>query len=148
MSTDTDTRAATQAAGGEQLSAFVRWARRGYVLFAGLFVVGVMIQVFIAGMAVFVDPTNWSLHATFVHAIELLTIVMLVLSFLGRLSRWLKLAPVILFLFIGIQYATALGFSDSVVAALHPVNALVIFGTGVVTTQMAWREATATRRSS
>jgi mercuric ion transport protein len=121
-----------------QVSVYVRWARRGYLLFAGAFAIGVAIQVFIAGMSVFVDPANWSMHASFVHVLELLTIVMLVLAFLGRLPRRLKLIPVALFLLIGVQYATALGFRGSVVAAIHPVNALVIFWISVSSARQAW----------
>ena len=117
----------------------VRWARRGFVLFAGALVIGVLIQIYIAGMAVFIDPANWNLHANFVHIIEWLPLVMLVLAFLGRLSRELKLLPVVLFVLIIVQYATALGFSNSIVAALHPVNALVIFWIGTVTIRRAWR---------
>ncbi|MFB9807062.1 hypothetical protein ACFFQF_18310 [Haladaptatus pallidirubidus] len=49
------------------------------------------------------------------------------------------LSPIVLFLLIVLQYATALGFSGSVVAALHPVNALVIFGLASLTTYKAWR---------
>lgn len=116
----------------------IRWARRGYVLFAGTFVIGVAIQVFIAGMAVFVDPVNWGIHAGFVHVLEILSLAMLVLAFLGRLPRELKSFPVVLFVLIGVQYATALGFSNSVVAAIHPVNALVIFWGAVSTTRRAW----------
>lgn len=122
-----------------RLSTRIRWARGGYVVVAGLFVVCVLIQVFIAGMAVFVDPENWSLHANFVHVFEFLPLVMLVLAFLGRLSQGLKLLPAVLFVLLIVQYATALGFSDSVVAALHPVNALVIFGIAVMAIRRAWR---------
>lgn len=128
-----------KASPDNRLSTRVRWARGGYVVVAGLFVVCVVIQVFIAGMAVFVDPANWSLHANFVHVFEFLPLVMLVGAFLGRLSRGLKLLPVVLFVLIIVQYATALGFSDSVVAALHPVNALVIFGIAVMTTRRGWK---------
>lgn len=117
----------------------VRWARRGFVLFGGAFVVGVLVQVYIAGMAVFMDPANWSLHANFVHIIEWFPLLMLVLAFPGQLSREFKLIPIVLFVLIIVQYATALGFSDTLVAALHPVNAVVIVGIAVITTYRAWR---------
>ena len=123
----------------ESLSGRVRWARRGFVLFSGLFAVCVVIQVFIAGMAVFVDPANWNLHTAFIHVFELLPLVMLVLAFLGRLPRTLKWLPVGLWVLIMVQYATAEGFSASLVAAIHPVNALVIFWLAVFTTRRAWR---------
>jgi hypothetical protein len=137
-----DTTVTEKASPDRRSPARVRWARGGYVVVAGLFVVCVIIQVFIAGMAVFVDPANWSLHATFVHVFEFLPLIMLVLAFLGRLSRRLKLLPVVLFVLLIVQYATAIGFSDSVVAAFHPVNALVIFGIAAMTTRQAWRALT------
>ena len=136
MSADTTKLVPADSAG--RVPSRIRWARRGFVLFAGALVIGVLIQVYIAGMAVFVDPANWNLHAHFVHVIEWLPLVMLVLAFLGRLSRELKLLPVVLFVLIIVQYATALGFSDSMVAAIHPVNAMVIVGIASMTTHRAW----------
>jgi hypothetical protein len=134
-----DTTVTESANVGSRLSTRVRWARYGYVLFAGLFVVCVLIQVYIAGMAVFIDPANWDLHMTFIHVFELVPIIMLVLAFVGRVPRKLKWLPVGLFLLIMVQYATAEGFSDSLVVAIHPVNALVIFWMGMITTRMSWR---------
>ncbi|GAA5063903.1 DUF6220 domain-containing protein [Haladaptatus pallidirubidus] len=136
---NTKTESTTSVETDDQISIRVLWAQRGYILFASLFVLGILGQVFIAGMAVFVDPAHWNLHASFVHYIQLLAIIMLVLAILGGLSRWLMLSPIVLFLLIVLQYATALGFSGSVVAALHPVNALVIFGLASLTTYKAWR---------
>jgi hypothetical protein len=133
-----DTTVSASPAPDSQLSGRVRWARRGFVLFSGLFAICVVIQVFIAGMAVFVDPANWNLHTTFVHIFELLPLVMLVLAFIGGLPRTLKWLSVGLFVLILVQYATAIGFSASLVAAIHPVNALVIFWLAVFTTRRAW----------
>ena len=121
-----------------QLQTRVRWARRGYVLFAGAFVIGVLIQVYLAGMAVFMDPTYWGLHTTFVHVLELIPAIMLVVAVLGRFPRKMKLLPIGLFALIIVQYATAVGFSGSVVAALHPVTALVLFGLAAITTGKSW----------
>lgn len=134
-----DTAVSESPAPDSQLSGRVRWARRGFVLFSGLFAICVVIQVFIAGMAVFVDPANWSLHTAFIHVFELLPLVMLVLAFIGRLTRTLKWLPVGLWVLIMMQYATAEGFSASLVAAIHPVNALVIFWLAVFTTRRVWR---------
>ena len=129
----------------EQVSTRVRWSRYGYLLLAGIFVVCVVVQVFIAGMAVFVDPANWSLHMTFVHVFEFLLIPILVLAFLGQLPRDLKWLPVVFWTLIGLQYATAEGFSASLVAAIHPVNALVIFWLSVFMTRRTWHTVAGTR---
>ena len=119
----------------------IAWARYGYVLVGGAFAACVLVQVYIAGMAVFVDPANWSLHAGFVHAFEPLLLVLLALVLLGRLPRSLKLAPVGLFVLVSVQYATARAFG-SMVAAVHPVNALAILLVALVATKRAWALAT------
>ena len=115
----------------------VAWARYGYVVVAGVFAACVLVQVYVAGMAVFVDPANWSLHAGFVHAFEPLLPVLLILAFLGGLPRRLKLAPVGLFALVSVQYATASAFG-SMVAAVHPVNAVAIFLLALLTARRAW----------
>jgi mercuric ion transport protein len=115
----------------------VAWARYGYVLLAGVFAVCVLVQVYIAGMAVFVDPANWELHTTFVHLFELVPFFLFGLAFLGRLPRTLKLLPVGLYALVMVQYATAHLFG-SLVAAIHPVNAIVIFGVALVAVKRAW----------
>lgn len=125
----------------------VAWSRYGYVLVAGVFATCVLVQVYVAGMAVFVDPANWSLHAGFVHAFEPLLPVMLVLAFLGRLPRRLKLAPVGLFVLVSVQYATASAFG-SMVAAVHPVNAVAIFLLALLATGRAWRFASGSATDS
>lgn len=115
----------------------VTWARYGYVLSTGLFALCVLVQVYVAGMAVFVDPANWSLHATFVHVFEPLLVPAFVFGLLGRLPRLLKAAPVGLFVLVSVQYATAHLFG-SLVAAIHPVNAVFILGVAAVAARRAW----------
>lgn len=122
----------------DQHSARIRWTRIGFILFGGIFTICVAIQVFIAGMAVFVDPANWGLHRTFIHVFEILPIIMLALAFVGQMSRSLKLLPVGLWILIMAQYATANMFG-SLVAAIHPVNALVIFWIAIIATRRAWQ---------
>lgn len=119
----------------------VSWARYGYVLLAGVFAVCVLVQVYVAGMAVFVDPENWSLHATFVHVFEPMLLPLLAVALLGRVPRRLKLAPVGLFALVSVQYATASMFG-SAVAAIHPVNAVVIFVVAAAAARRAWTLAT------
>ena len=119
----------------------ILWARYGYLGLAGVFTLCVLVQVYIAGMAVFVDPSNWSLHATFVHVFEPLLVPMFICALLGRLSRLLKLAPVALFLLVSVQYATAILFG-SMVAAFHPVNAVVILLVAALASKQTWSTIT------
>ncbi len=114
----------------------VRWARRGYLVLAWVLVGCVAVQVFFAGMATFVDPASWRWHTTFIHAFELLPLLMLPVAFLARVPaamRWLTGA---LFALIWLQYLTA--NIGGIAAALHPVNALIIFWVAVHLGQRAW----------
>ncbi|WP_436343902.1 DUF6220 domain-containing protein [Natronorubrum sp. FCH18a] len=113
------------------------WGRYGYCGLAGLFAACVLVQTYIAGMAIFVDPENWTLHASFVHLFEVVPFLMVFVAFLGRLSWPLRLLPVGLFALISAQYATAHVFG-SLTAAIHPVVAVVIFWLAVVATKRSW----------
>lgn len=107
-------------------------AQAAWYVFLGLsvaFALCVTVQVFIAGLAVFVTPVHWAQHTSFVHIFEFVPLIMLVVGVAGRLPvrlRWLSAA---LFVLVYAQYFTAnIGGLAPLVAALHPVVALVIFG--------------------
>ena len=115
----------------------VRWARRGYLALAWVFAGCVAAQVFFAGMATFVDAASWRWHTTFVHAFELLPLLMLPIAFLARAPRAMRWLTGALFALIWLQYLTA--NIGGIAAALHPVNALIIFWVAVHLGQRAWR---------
>ncbi len=111
-------------------------ARTLFTGLAWLLAAGIATQVFLAGLAIFVDPGWWGVHRSFVHAIEVVVLLLFALSFLARLPaslRWLSAAP---FALIAVQYAT-IELGVPVVAALHPVNAILIFGLALELAQRA-----------
>lgn len=118
---------------------WVQLGRYGYLILASFFVICVLAQIYIAGMAVFVDPANWSLHTTFVHAFVPMLFILFVLALIGRLPRSLKVAPVGLFLLVAIQYMTAAMYG-TLVAAIHPVNAVVIVLVSALAVQQTWKQ--------
>lgn len=67
-------------------------------------------------------------------------LVWLVVGVVSRLSTALKLVPLGMYGLIVVQYATA-NLPGSVVAAFHPVNALVMFLVVLVALHRAWRQA-------
>jgi hypothetical protein len=130
-------------------------ARRGhiarviFVVLASLFAACVVAQVFIAGMAVFVNPLNWRWHTTFIHVFEFLPLLMLIISFVGRLPAAQRWQCAALFLLIVVQYFTAnVAASLPFAAALHPVNALLIFWMATWLLSRAWRYTFRTRGAS
>ncbi len=116
------------------LSVLVRVARIFYALLSSGFVVCVLVQVFIAGMGAF--GADWSYHVAFGHLLEPLPMLMIPVAFVGRSSWVLRLLPFLLIVLIGAQYALANTAIPA--AALHPVNALLIFLIGLFMARRAW----------
>lgn len=111
---------------------------------AVIFVAGVVFQVFLAGMFLFAGGKP-STHVDFGYLLELVPLVILVLAFAARSGRRLTTLSGLLFIDVIVQ-ASLPYFKDSVaiVAALHPVNALLVLYLSVTLA----REAVAFARSA
>ncbi len=123
----------------------MRVSRIIYQLFAWLFVVGVMAQVFFAGMTVVARQWPWTNHAGLGHLLAAPLLVMLVTMYLGRLPGRMKRLTWLLFGVYVLQ-ADVLIFLRAtvpVLSALHPVLALADFALGLALA----RQATALMRS-
>lgn len=100
-------------------------ARTGFLVLAWTFFASILVQVLLAGLAIFDDPSVWAWHRRLATAIAVLPILMLLLAFAGRMetrSRWLA---VVVFVLLNVQGATVkLG---GAVGAFHTVNALLVF---------------------
>lgn len=108
--------------------AYVRYARFVFAAVAVVFAACIVVQVFIAGLATFVDMGDWAMHRSFVRLFSPLPFVLIALSFVGRMSWKLRLLSLASFLLIVSQFLTSVYAAElSVLAALHPVIALVLF---------------------
>jgi hypothetical protein len=103
-----------------------RYGRFIFALLALIFMVCVVTQVFLAGMAVFVDQ-NWKPHTSFVRIFQFIPILMFAVSFIGRVPNRLRWSSFGLLIMIILQYVTAKAFSGIWVAAFHPVIAILMF---------------------
>jgi hypothetical protein len=107
---------------------------------AAAFFLSTVAQVFLAGMAIFANPFYWGRHISFVHAFEFLPLIMLLTGWLGRLPKQLLWLSAGLFGLIYLQYFNANFRQISpVVAATHPVTALLVVGMAYVTMMKAWK---------
>ena len=103
--------------------------RLAYMGVAWLFLACVVVQVFLAGLGFFAGAQNFSLHREFGYLFGWLTLVLLLLAIGGRLGRrWIGLSALLLVLFAFQSVFVALRELLPAAAALHPVNALAIFG--------------------
>lgn len=121
-------------------------ARSAFPFVAGLFAVCAIIQVFLAGLGVFDDPSSFATHRDFGYVIELIPIVMLVLALVGGMPRRFAGLSALLFgLFILQSVFVAMRESMPAVAALHPLNGFLILAIGVL---LAWQSWQARRQTS
>jgi hypothetical protein len=125
----------------ESLTPRILWARRALVASAALLCAGLLGQTLTAGLAVFVSPGWWARHREVVHWFEWLTPLALLLAFLGRAPRAVKGLAGLTIALLFLQYTTAgLRASGRLgLAALHAVNAVLLFWCAAELARQAWR---------
>ena len=102
-------------------------AAQAYPWVAWLLVAAAVVQVFLAGLGVFEDPSRFAIHREFGYLIGWFSVVLLVLAVVGRLGRRLIALPVLLGVLFALQSVFVLLRSSApFVAALHPVNGFLI----------------------
>jgi hypothetical protein len=111
-----------------------KWIRMLYVIDAWLFPVAIVVQVFFVGLSLFTGQAFWSIHITFGHALGLLPLLLVCLSYLGRLSSPAKrLAWLVLGIYlIQAEVFAAIRADVPLLAAFHPVLALVLFALALI----------------
>jgi mercuric ion transport protein len=127
---------------GSSISPVTQWFRMIFLIGIWLFIACLLIQVFLAGMAVFMSRSWWTMHIMFAHIIGVLTLILLAAVFLGRFPRkvW-ELTVLIAFLLLmqGITIHLSRIPNLSLTAAFHPVNALLMFWVATATGWKSWR---------
>jgi hypothetical protein len=100
---------------------------RAFPILAWAYLVALGVQVFFAGMYVFVGASNIELHRNMAHVIGALTLLLIVSVFLGRVSEKRLMFGVLGLLVVqGMLVHVGQWFGLWTIAALHPVNALVL----------------------
>ena len=104
-------------------------AEIGYFVLGIIFLICIVVQTFLAGLSVFVNPAHWANHSTFVHFFGLyVPLLMLILAFIGRLPNWAKWQSALLVVLIFTMYFTAnITAVFPMAAAAHPVIAVLLF---------------------
>jgi len=121
-----------------QVHAWVAWG----------FVAAIVVQVFLAGLAIpqLGGNGNFSTHQGFGYAIGLVALALVIAAAAARAGQRRILQSLgLLGLYVVQTILPTLDPGLSVAAALHPVGALILFGLGVWYARTVWRErATAT----
>ena len=118
-------------------------ARSAFPFVAGLLAVGAIVQVFLAGLGVFDDPSAFITHRDFGYMLSLLPIVMAVLALVGGLPRrFAGLSALLFVLFILQSVFVAARESSPAIAALHPLNGFLILGLAILLAWQSWQART------
>ena len=117
--------------------------RQVHAWLAWIFVVAIVVQVFLAGLAIPQLGGNGSFvtHSDFGYLIGPLALLLLISAFLaGAGRRRIGQAAGLLGLYVVQSVLPYMDPALPAAAALHPVNALVMFGLGTWYARAVWRE--------
>lgn len=114
--------------------------RTALAVVAALFAALILVQVFLAGLGVFSSPAAFITHRDFGYLIGWFTLVILILAVAGRLGRRIIGLAVVGLVQMALQSVFILLRKDApVVAALHPVNGVLLLLVAVVIARSAWQ---------
>ena len=100
---------------------------RAFPVLAWAYLAALAVQVFFAGMYVFVGASNIELHRNMAHVIGALTVLLIAATFVGRVPEKRMVLTVLGLLVVqGMLVHVGQWFGLWTIAALHPVNALVL----------------------
>jgi len=119
----------------------VKVSRYIYLVLACLFVIGVVYQVYLAGLVVVASRAGWGDHIGLGHTLAGPLLLMLITQYLARLPRSSKTLTWILFVAYALQADVVIFMRGSapLVSALHPVLALVDFAIGYALVVRTWK---------
>lgn len=116
-------------------------SRYGYLIVAVVFLVGILTQVFFAGLSLLGGQPSWGAHIALGHSLLLAALLLVAFAYLGRMKSrikplsWLTLVVYVLLA----DFVVFLRGSVPLVAALHPVLALVLFTLTAMLVSRAWQ---------
>jgi hypothetical protein len=123
------------------LPAAPRW-RHAYALTGAAFALALLAQTFLAGGGFFSGPAFWPMHQIFGMVLSLVPLALLALAFVARLPRR-DIGQTALLLGLALLQPLLPAFPARLgvplVAALHPVNALLLFALALRLSLRAWR---------
>jgi Family of unknown function (DUF6220) len=107
--------------------------RYAFAVLAWLFVVGIVVQTFYAGLPLFSRGSDFEVHIGLgwtLHLVPILLVVVAAIARAGRGTIWWTVG--LLAAVLPQPFLPGLRESAPILAALHPVNALLIFGLALV----------------
>lgn len=102
--------------------------------------INILIAVYMAGMGVFVGAENWGAHRQWGWRLMQPGLILVPLALLARLPRSIVLMSGLFFVLMVVQFMLPkLRETLTYASALHPVNALLLFGLTLALLRRTWR---------
>lgn len=115
-------------------------ARAAYVGLAWIYLAAIVVQVFLAGIGMFGAAHDFSNHASLGWILHLGPVLLLLVAAIARVGARTIWWNVALLVSVGVQpFLPGLRGDLPLAAALHPVNALLIFWITLTIGLRAWR---------
>ena len=114
-------------------------ARMLHLVLSCLLVVGLLYQVFLAGLGVFDSAARFAFHRDFGYALSIVPLLLIIVGLVGRMGRRMALlALVVGLLFVLQSVFVVMRTTSPEIAALHPVNGFVILLLTLVLARDSW----------
>ena len=118
--------------------------RTALAVVAAVFAALILVQVFLAGLGVFSSPASFITHREFGYLIGWFTLVILILAVAGRMGRRIVGLAVVALVQMALQSVFILIRTElPAVAALHPVNGVLLLLVVTVIGRAAWQARSA-----
>ncbi|HYI22799.1 MAG TPA: DUF6220 domain-containing protein [Candidatus Limnocylindrales bacterium] len=118
----------------------IRAARLAYLVLSAAFLVGMVAQVFLAGMFNFGESSYRSLHQVMGYSLHFVPVLILVAAWFSRAGKrhwqWAAALAVVTLIF---PLLPAISGGNAIISALHPVGAFVAFGLAAFVARNAWQ---------
>ena len=117
-----------------------RGFRIAFLVFTWAYLVGIVVQVFLAGMGFFGVARDFSDHANLGWILHLGPVLLLIVAAVGRVGARTLWWTAALFLSVAVQpFLPGLRGDLPWAAAMHPVNAMLIFWLTLTVGMQTWR---------
>ncbi len=104
-----------------------RWSRYVLIACAWLLAVGVVVQIFLAGLGFFESADFWVDHVDIGHMISPLAYLLPILALLGRVG-WPRGGQAVVVTVLYVVQVILPTLDAGYIAALHPLNAFLLLG--------------------
>jgi Family of unknown function (DUF6220) len=124
----------------EQTKLSGRWVQKGFLAIAVLFNLCLIAQLLTVGLAVFDDPTWWSIHVLLVRGYSGLVVLLLTGLLIHPFPQKIKMLTASLVALLTLQFITGHLNQSFHLGVLHPLLGFSLFTSSTTLVHKSWHE--------